>query len=127
MQTIMKRAAILIEDVPLRLTELHVPADWRASDWLKHEHARIKAMYPVIKDVPPQEVSLELCDMLRIADRLAAEWEERRQLVRVVVREELGWAKRAVTPDGKPLAERRVYDVDGYSVGDHMVDAIFRL
>lgn len=126
MKTVTTRA-VITEEIPLRLAELHVPANWRAADWLQYEHDRIKAMYPVIKDVPPQEVSLELCDMLRVADRLAAEWEEKRQLVRVIVREELGFAKRAVTPDGKPLAERRMYPVEGYEVGEHKVDAIFRL
>lgn len=126
MKTVTTRA-VVSEEIPLRLAELHVPANWRTADWLQYEHDRIKAMYPVIKDVPPQEVSLELCDMLRVADRLAAEWEEKRQLVRVIVREELGFAKRAITPDGKPLAERRMYPVEGYKVGEHKVDAIFRL
>ena len=126
MKTVSKRA-VITEEIPLRLAELHVPANWRTADWLEHEHDRIREMYPVIKDVPAETVSLELCDMLRVADRLAAEWEEKRQLVRVIVREELGYAKRAVTPDGKPLAERRMYPVGEYSVGEHKVDAIFRL
>ena len=125
MKTVTKRA-VITEEIPLRLAELHVPPDWRLADWLEYEHDRIKAMYPVIKD-PAKEVSLELCDMLRVADRLASEWEEKRQLVRVIVREELGFAKRAITPDGKPLAERRMYPVEPYSVGEHKVDAIFRL
>ena len=125
MKTVATRA-VITEEIPLRLAELRVPPDWRLADWLQHEHDRIKRMYPQIK-VPVETVSLELCDMLRVADRLAAEWEEKRQLVRVVIREELGFAKRAITPDGKPLAERRMYDVDGYSVREHKVDAIFRL
>src|SRR5260370_38140419 len=50
---------------------------------------------------------------------LAAEWEEKRQLVRVIIREELGGARRAVTPAGKPLAERRGGPGGGEAGGGH--------
>ena len=61
------------------------------------------------------------------ADRIAAGWEAKRQLVRVLLREELGYARRAVDPDGNNVAERRVYEVSPYTVEGYQVDAIFKL
>jgi hypothetical protein len=114
-----------IED---RLAVLQVPADWKLADWLEYEKDRLVSQFPHIKESEQtSEVSYELAAMLRTADEHARTWEARRQLVRVRIREEIGWAKRAVTADGRPVAERRIYDVEAHRVDDYHVDAIFGL
>jgi hypothetical protein len=126
MTTVISRKAVMTEEVPLALAELHIPEGWRLDDWVSFEKQRLIEMYPKIRD-EEAIVSYDLRDMLRAADRLVSQWEERRQLVRVTLREEMGHARTAVTPDGNPLAERRIYPVKEFSTRSHTVDSIFRI
>ena len=118
------RAVITVEAPPM-LATLEVPAGLTLEQWREQEEARLKLLYPKIK-AATTEIDPDLAEMLRIADQEAAYWEQKRQLIRLKIREQLEWAKKG-TVNGVPVVDRRIFPVKEHEVHDYEVDALYRV
>lgn len=124
MATKVSRRATVTENVPAALMDLELPPGYTLDNWVREEKARIKRMFPIVK-TGVGEVGGELREMKKEADRLAKQWEIRRQLVNLLILERMGFAKKAAG-DGEIFAEHRMYDiVDAAPPVDHEVNALF--
>jgi hypothetical protein len=121
-RTISRRVTIT-QDMPAALEDLKLPPGVTLDKFLDAEKQRISAKYPVVKE-GVTEVDPELKEMMRIADREQKYWEEKRQLVRLRIREQMGFAKKAAA-DGEVFAERRMFPVDEKITDSYDVDAIY--
>jgi hypothetical protein len=116
-----KRSLITV-DTPDGFLDLAVPPGWTLDKWYKHETRRLAALYPE-PALPSTELPGRLADMLTAADSLYKLGEMKRRLVRLLIREQLGWAQEG-TVNGWPVARRVQQDVRGYSVEPYSRDMI---
>lgn len=123
-RTITKRARI-VEDVPAHLVEVKLPPGVTLEKYIETVNARLKGLYPKPK-VDSVELGPECAEMIRIAKYNRDLWEMRYQLLKLEIREQLGFAKKG-TADGIPFIDRRQFPVSGYKVDPYDQDAIYPL
>lgn len=115
--------ARLIEEVPARLLTLTLPAGVTLDKWVKMETARLREMYPEPKN-PGTELGAESAEMFRVAKKNRDMWERYYQLVKLDIREQLEWGKKALADD-IPFLDRRIINISGYHVDPRTEDALF--
>lgn len=115
--------SVITQDVPSRLVAIEVPAGTTLEKYIEAETERLRTKYPE-PTVNSIELGSELAEMLHIARANRAYWEERYQLTKLAIREELGFAKKGLN-GGIPFVDRRIFPVTGYEVENFTQDAIF--
>ncbi len=122
MITVTQRS-VITQDVPSRLLTLTLPAGVTLDKWVETETARLRHQYPKPK-AGAVELGRDYAEMLRIARDRRNYWNERYELLKLDLREELGWAKKG-TADEIPFIDRRQFPVKGYEVESYEQDALF--
>jgi len=117
--------SVINQDVPSRLLAVTLPPGTTLERFVEQETDRLKALYPKPK-TQSVELGPELAEMLQIARYNRNYWEERYQLVKLALREELGFAKKG-TSGGVPFVDRRQFPVTGYEVEPFEQDGIYPL
>jgi hypothetical protein len=117
--------AVVTEDMPSGLLTLKLPPGTTLDNWVKDENQRIKDRFPEIKH-ETRELGPELAEMLRIAKHNKQLWEQRYELIKLQIREELQWARKG-TADDLPFIGRRIFHVKTFETPEHTVDALFPL
>jgi hypothetical protein len=124
MKTIRQRTEVT-EDYPSQLLLLRRPPGVSLVKWVKSETGRLKETYPEIKE-SAKELGPEAAEMLRTAKYNRDLWSERYELVKLEIREQLGWAKKGTASD-IPFIERRKFTVRDYHVNAYDEDALYPL
>jgi hypothetical protein len=117
--------AVVTEDMPSGLLTLKLPPGTTLDKWVEHENARLKDRFPEIKHAT-KELGPELSEMLQIARRNKKLWEERYELIKLQIREEMEWSKKGTAND-VPFIDRRIFHVKTFETPEHDVDALFPL
>lgn len=125
MATIITQRAVITQDMPSRLLTLQLPPGVTLDKWVEAETARLRQAYPKPK-AAAVELGAEAAEMLRIAKNNRDEWEQKYQLYKLILREDLGWAKKGLAND-IPFIERRQFPVRGYEVEAYDQDALYPL
>lgn len=123
MATTITRRAVITQDVPDYLLTLELPGGMTLDKWVEMETARIRQMYPDYKD-RDVELGREYGEMFRIARHNRTEWEKRYELLKLDVREQMGWHRRGLA-DGLPFVTRRINNVKPYAVPGYVNDALY--
>lgn len=124
MKTIRQRTEVT-EDYPSQLLLLKRPPGVSLVKWVKSETGRLKETYPEIKEAA-KELGPEAAEMLRTAKYNRDLWNERYELVKLEVREQMGWAKKGTALD-VPFIERRKFTVRDYHVNSYEEDSLYPL
>lgn len=117
--------AVVTEDMPSGLLTLKLPPGVTLDNWVTQETARIRALYPVPKN-DYTELGTETAEMLRIARFNRQMWEQRYELLKLRIREDMAWGKKG-TADGVPFIDRRIFHIDEHPTAAHDVDALYPL
>lgn len=117
--------SVITQDVPSRLVAISLPPGTTLERYVEAETDRLRGLYPR-PTVNSVELGSELAEMLDIAKYNRAFWEEKYQLTKLAIREELGFAKKA-TSGGIAFADRRQFPVSGYEVESFDQDGIYPL
>ena len=117
--------SVITQDVPSRLVAISLPPGLTLEKYVEAETDRLRGLYPK-PTVNSVELGPEIAEMLEIARYNRAYWEERYQLTKLAIREELGFAKKGLN-GGVPFVDRRQFPVTGYEVESFEQDAIFPL
>lgn len=125
MAVTVSQRSVITQDVPSRLLAITLPPGVTLEKFVEAETERLRGLYPKPK-TGSIELGPEVAEMLQIAKYNRAFWEERYQLTKLEIREQLGWAKKA-TNGGIAFADRRQFPVTGYEVESFEQDAIFPL
>lgn len=120
--TITQRTQIT-QDVPSKLIALELPPGVSLEKFVEQETERLRGLYPKPK-VNSIELGSELAEMLQVARANLHFWEERYALVKLAIREELGFAKKGLN-GGVPFVDRRQFPVSEYHVEPFDQDAIY--
>lgn len=123
MSVTVTQRSVITQDVPSRLLAVTLPAGTTLEKYVEQETDRLRGLYPKPK-INSAELGPELAEMLSIAKYNRTYWEERYQLTKLAIREELGWAKKGLS-GGVPFVDRRIFPVTGYEVEPYEQDAIF--
>lgn len=115
----------VVEKLPSGLLTLSLPPGMTLDRWVATETARLRRTYPAPKTAVT-DLSPELADMYVTAREQRKLWDTRYELVKLRIREELGWAKIGLDRD-MPFVTRRQYPVSSYEVESFDMDAIFPL
>lgn len=124
MKTIRQRTEIT-EDYPSQLLLLRRPPGVSLEKWVRSETHRLKETFPEIKETA-KELGPEAAEMLRTAKHNRDLWNERYELLKLDIREQLGWAKKGTVND-IPFIERRIFPVRDYHVDAREEDALYPL
>lgn len=108
-------------DVPAELLLLRPPDGWTIDRWYQQENDRLARMYPEVK-IEDAEVPAEFAEMITAVSAFEA-WAKRKKLLKLALREEMGYARVAMV-NGNPVAERRQYHVREHPVRAYDVDTI---
>jgi hypothetical protein len=125
MATKITQRAVVTEDMPSGLLTLKLPPGVTLDNWVKHETMRLRGLYPNPKN-PYTELGTEAAEMFRIARANRQLWNERYELLKLKLREDMEWGKKG-TADGVPFIDRRIFHVDEFSTSEHDVDALYPL
>lgn len=113
---------ILTQEIPSGLLTLKLPPDMSLDKWVEMETARLKNEYPeIIKE--SVELGPERREEYVTARYLLREAEQRYELCKLRLREEMGAAKKA-TANGNPYAFRYITPVPGFWTQDHIRDVV---
>lgn len=125
MATKITQRAVVTEDMPSKLLTLKLPPGVTLDAWVEQENQRLRSRYPNVKH-PYTELGDESAEMFRIARYNRTLWEQRYQLVKLMLREDLEWGKKG-TANGIPFIDRRIFHVDMFETPEHDVDALYPL
>jgi hypothetical protein len=124
MITVTQRA-VVTEDMPSGLLTLKLPPGVTLDKWVKTETERLRTVYPETKWATI-ELGSESAEMLRVARHNKQVWEQRYELLKLKLREDMQWAKKG-TCNEVPFIDRRIFHVDDFVTSAHDVDALYPL
>lgn len=123
MGTTVSHRAVVSVDAPSHLLTLQLPPGMTLEKWVEQETARLREQYPRPKE-PAKELGRDYAEMLRTAKHQRDFWTTKYELLKLELREDLGWAKKGLA-DGIPFIDRRQFPVSGYTVDSYDQDALF--
>lgn len=113
---------ILTQEVPSGLLTLDLPPGVSLDKWVEMETARIKYEYPEITQ-EAVELGPERREEYVVARHLLRQAEQRYELCKLQLREEMGPARKA-TANGVGYAFRYITPVAGFWTSDHVRDVV---
>ena len=113
---------ILTQEIPSGLLTLQLPPDISLDKWVEQETARIKHQYPDITE-EAAELGSERREEYVTARYLLRQAEQRYELCKLRLREDMGAAKKA-TANTVPFAFRYITPVDGFYTQPYIRDVV---